>query len=464
MNAPGEDSARTARVGKPLYGGDWRASFSEPEMGSVHVPFVLEGELVRIAAAEPKRSSEPLRAELLEVLQPSPDRVAATCRHFGECGGCQYQHLRPEAQIDLKASILLGLLEGAKVAVPPEGVQVHGAEPYGYRNRMRLRVHGGALGYSRRGSHEFLPIAECAIVSPLLWHAVQVLLTITGSEETRWPASTSEVELFATDDDASLQMSLHVEADVPTLDRDAPSAFRSLCNALRAELPELRGAGLLVRAQIPAKSASRRVQERQRVEVVRWGDTAMIHRVDGREYGVTRGAFFQVNRFLTARMVELVLGQRSGELAMDLFAGAGLFSLALTERFSQVIAVEVGEPAATDLTALMQKAGPPHRAERSTTLDFLRRWQHSSADPQSARQRPALVVADPPRAGLGPEVVRELLRLGPRELVYISCDPVTFTRDARALVESGYAATELHLLDLFPQSFHMETIAVFHPR
>ena len=466
MKPDASKEALEIRIGKPLYGGNWQASIENPETSGVPVPFVAEGELVRIAPAAFEKASGKPQPEVLEILQASVDRAAPRCRHFGECGGCQYQHLQAGPQLQVKASILASLLAEAKIALPLAGLQLHTSEPYGYRNRMRLRVHDGAVGYSRRSSHEFLPIAECPIVSPLLWRAAQNLLRFTTSGRARWPVGISEVELFATDDNAALQMSVHLEATVPAMDRDAPTEFRSLCTALQVELPELRGAGLLVQTEAAAKTsgASKRVQERQRVEVARWGDSAITYRVGVRGYCVSRGAFFQVNRFLTARMVELVASHRGGDLALDLFAGAGLFSLALTERFSRVIAVEIGEPAATDLTALMQKAGPQHRAERATTLNFLRRWPLQLALKPGARQRPDLIVADPPRAGLGPEVVRELLRLAPQELVYVSCDPVTFARDAQALVKSGYAVVELHLLDLFPQSFHMETIAVFHPR
>ena len=467
MDSEAVKEALDIRVGKPLYGGNWHALIEESETGGVLLPFVAEGELVRIVPWTHGKAGEPAQTELLQILEASPDRTASKCRHFGDCGGCQYQHLQAGSQLQVKASILTSLLAQAGIALPPAGLQLHAAaESYGYRNRVRLRVRDGEVGYRRRGSHAFLPIAECPIVSPLLWRAVQALPHITAAPKAKWPAGTSEVEFFATDDNAALQMSLHLQATVPAMDRNAPAAFRSLCTALQAEVPEFRGAGLLVEAEAAAKTsgASRRVQERQRVEVARWGDATMTYRVDGREYRVSRNAFFQVNRFLTRRMVELVVGHRSGDLALDLFAGAGLFSLALTERFSRVIAVEMGEPAATDLIESLQKAGPGHRAERSATLDFLRRWPHDLNDLQSAQQRPDLIVADPPRAGLGPQVVRELLRIAPREFVYVSCDPVTFARDARALVNSGYAAAELHLLDLFPQSFHMETIAVFHPR
>jgi 23S rRNA (uracil1939-C5)-methyltransferase len=192
------------------------------------------------------------------------------------------------------------------------------------------------------------------------------------------------------------------------------------------------------------------------VEIATWGAAGMAYDVGGRTYSVTRNAFFQVNRFLTEAMVQLVAGDRRGEVAWDLFAGAGLFSVALAERFRRVVAVEISEPAATDLATQLGRCAGQHRAVRQTALAFLEAQHRPGAD------APDLVVLDPPRAGLGMAAVRALIATGAREVVYVSCDAGSFARDARALVESGYRISSLHLLDLFPQTFHTETIAVLH--
>lgn len=452
-----------ARVGKARYGG---LSEVEPErtrrswLGpGVEVPFAIEGELVRIALPEGPRARGMQTADLMEVLAPAEGRVMPRCRHFGVCGGCQYQHRSAPSQSTLKADLLRDMLLQAGVSLPEAGIVLHGGEPWGYRNRIRLRVEDGALGYSRRASHVFLPVTECPISAPLLWRAAEQMRELTASGEAAWPGGSSEVELSTTETENALQIALHLRATIDSVDRDAPSAFRQLCEALRKRVPELRGGGVLVQGPAEPTSGSRRVQERQRVEVARWGEPGLLYRVGGRSYSVSRNAFFQVNRFLTERMVGLVMGRRTGTLAMDLYAGAGLFALPLSERFARVIAVEVGEPAASDLAALLRTRGGQHRAERKSTLAFLRNW---TRDVRS--EIPGLVVMDPPRAGLGVDVVQELLKLRAREMVYVSCDPATFARDAKTLIESGYAVAELHALDLFPQTFHMETIAVFHRR
>ncbi len=174
-----------------------------------------------------------------------------------------------------------------------------------------------------------------------------------------------------------------------------------------------------------------------------------------RSYRVTRGAFFQTNRFLVEELVALVADERRGELVWDLYAGVGLFSLALADGFARVVAVEAATPAVRDLQHNLARAGEQHRAIENTTLDFLKR----TATPSSKRP-PELIVLDPPRAGLGIEVCKLLAQVGAPEIVYVSCDPVTLSRDLAALIESGYQLQPMHMIDLFPQTFHMETVSV----
>ena len=382
-----------------------------------------------------------------EAVQAVAAEVAPRCQHFGVCGGCQWQHLSQATQVRRKVEAVLARMEQAGVPVPQ--ITPHAAAEYGYRNRIRLRVEGGRLGYNRYASHAFLPVSECPIAAPLLWSAAAELQELAVGA-TPWPLGSTEVELSTNAEESALQMLLHVDATVGTVDRDAPRHFRALCEAWKRRVAQVAGAGLLVHGELAA--GSRRVQERQRVEVAQWGTPHLEYRVRGQTYTVSRGAFFQVNRFLTGAMVDLVLGERSGRTAWDLFAGAGLFSVPLGVRFPQVIAVEAGQPAAGDLAAALRTTGQNHRAVAQPVLEFLRR---------QALPAPDLIVMDPPRAGVGSAVTQQLGRIGAPELVYVSCDAATFARDARALVHSRYTITELHLLDLFPQTDHTETIAVF---
>ncbi len=387
---------------------------------------------------------------VLSLVEAQPRRAMPRCRHFGQCGGCQLQHVPAEVQLAAKQEAVVSLLSRAGVQNVP-APQTHAAEPWEYRNRVRMRVENGSIGYSRRGSNAFLPIEECPILSPLLWRTARAMQQMVQAGEARWPAGIESFELFANGDETGLQLSVLLDSTVQTIDRDAPAALRTLATTLHAEVPALTGAGLLAKA-VPDAALSRRVRESARVEVARWGTSALLYAVNGTDYRVTRGAFFQVNRFLTDTMQRLVVEGRGGARAWDLYAGAGLFSVPLSKQFRTLTPVEVGQPAAADLQHALQESGPSHRAVHSAVADFLK---------QTHANPPDLVVLDPPRAGLGRDTATRLARAAAAEIVYVSCDADTFARDARTLVDSGYRLTLLHLLDLFPQTFHTETVAVF---
>jgi 23S rRNA (uracil1939-C5)-methyltransferase len=179
-----------------------------------------------------------------------------------------------------------------------------------------------------------------------------------------------------------------------------------------------------------------------------WGRPSLDYAVGSLHYQVSAGAFFQVNRYLVPTLLEEVIAQRSGDIAWDLYAGVGLFAQALAQRFEQVIAVESSPASTADLTRNLHGAG--HKRIMQDTLRFLQ-------SPPAGR--PDLVVLDPPRAGLGAEVCQRIAHIQPKKIIYVSCDPSTLARDLRALQPSGYRPVALTLIDLFPQTFHLETVA-----
>ncbi len=430
------------RIEKIVYGGAGLAHQKDGEGAgkAVFVPFTLPGELVEARLKESQGGFG--EAELVQVLEASGDRVKPGCAHFGECGGCHYQHARYEAQLALKSGILWETLERAGLTELPE-VQIHAGEAWGYRNRIRLRVAEveGALrvGYLRRGSNEFLPVRECPIAAPLLWRAATALLKLAEDvDAARWVKAAVEVEFFTASDESALQMTVFVR-------QKQAAGFEAFCERLQELLPELVGAGaMMLRAE---GSQQGRRTERPR-PIAAWGAEGLSYTAAGEKYWVSRGGFFQVNRFLVDELVRMVAADRRGSLAWDLYAGVGLFSRALKAGFDEVVAVEA---AADDLVKTFK--GDGRRAVPATTVEFLR-----GAVVQ--RERPQLVVMDPPRAGVGAEVCTLLGRVRAQEMVYVSCDPVTLGRDLKAMVDFGYRISELHLVDLFPQTFHQETVVV----
>jgi 23S rRNA (uracil1939-C5)-methyltransferase len=428
------------QIEKVVYGGSGLAHQTEGEGAgrAVFVPFTLPGEVVEASLTGARDGFGD--AVLSQVLQPSVGRVKPGCAHFGECGGCHYQHADYVAQVAMKTEILRETLERAGLKMLPE-IEIHSAEPWGYRNRTQLRVTqtDGAVrvGYNRRGTNEFLAIGECPILAPLLWRAANALpqLAEENSAAGRWAREITEIELFADAAEKNLQMTILVEKD--------QIKFVEFCERMQELVPELGGVGASL---LLAKPAQRRSQKPR--PLGSWGAEGLSYRAAEENYWVSRGGFFQVNRFLVDELVKVVAAGRKGSLAWDLYAGVGLFSRALAREFARVVAVEA---AGNDLLNSFKGAGK--RAVEATTVEFLR-----GAVVQ--RERPDLVVMDPPRAGVGAEVCALLARVSAPTMVYVSCDPVTLARDLKLLVEGGYKVLKVHMMDMFPQTFHLETVVV----
>jgi 23S rRNA (uracil1939-C5)-methyltransferase len=370
----------------------------------------------------------------------APETATPCCPHFGVCGGCQHQDLAYSEQLRLKRSRLEEILHNAPISDLPE-IAVHSGEPWAYRNRIRLRLeHNGDerfVGYNRADSTQFLGISTCPIAAPVLWTAAEALLAAAARDRdtAAWFDAATQVELFCNDDLSRVQLTLLC----PKKTALQPASFTRAIAALN--LPQLAGAAAV---QVEARTG------RPLRTLAETGASGLSYRVGEKSYWVSRGSFFQVNRFLLQTLVDLVTKDRSGELAWDLFAGVGLFSHILARSFAQVTAVEANPTAASDLRVALGKLGAQHIAVEATTLDFLR-----SAVLQ--RDRPELIVLDPPRAGAGAEACTLLQRLAPHSIVYVSCDPTTLARDLRTL-QPHYRIAALHLVDLFPQTSHVETV------
>jgi 23S rRNA (uracil1939-C5)-methyltransferase len=419
------------RVESPVYGGNFACLPGDPQ------PFVIPGELVVLPSGAPA-----------VILEAAPPRVEPLCPHFGVCGGCQYQHAEYGAQLGFKQQILKDIFASAGLLDLP-AMEVHHGPEWAYRNRIRLRVEpfgdGFEVGYSERGANVFLPIRTCPIAAPLLWRAAEaVLASASDPLSRRWLAAISEVEFFCLPDQSQLQAQFFLRVPGPA--HGDATAFPRFCDRLRTVLPELHGAGAE-----PDPELSRR--SRRAFTDLEWGAPGLAYPVAGRTYWVNRGAFFQVNRFLVDRLVELVCAGQRGALAWDLFAGVGLFTAALAETFERVVAVEGAQASAAALVIAGKgtKGRPAFTAIQSATLDFLKGAEHQ-------RDRPELIVLDPPRAGLGAEGSAVLARIAAPKLVYVSCDPVTLARDLAILTREGSGIESVALVDLFPQTFHLETV------
>lgn len=420
----GSAPTHLVRIEKPIYGGAFLARIAGKAM---FVPLALPGEQVRARVVEDKRGYATAEAE--EIIAPSEQRVAPRCPHFGACGGCNYQHANYAAQLAYKQDILRETLERAGV-YPPEDIAVLAGEPWAYRNRIRLAFDAqGRVGYRGRRSHAIVPISECPIAAPLLVKAGLAASEILRSSSLGLRAS--EISLFCDADETELLVSLTVASG-------GKLRIEDFIGALAAEISALKGVEILTeggKGQMPRR-------------VAQWGSDFLIYRAGGINYRVDQGAFFQVNRWLLDRLVERVTAHGHGSLAWDLFTGVGLFAHKLADRFARVTAVE---SAPQSIAALVDNLrGTSASPVKATTLEFLRRG--------GMGERPDLIVVDPPRTGLGAETTALLAEIAAPEIVYVSCDPATLARDLRALIDARYVIDQITLADLFPQTFHLETV------
>ena len=412
------------RTDRLAFGG---SAIARHEGRAVFVSYAAPKELVRVEITAVEKTFA--RAKVLEVLEASPDRTEPRCQHFGECGGCNYQHVAYEAQVSAKSEFVSDALTRIGKFEWADPIVVHHAEPWNYRSRTQLKLKATAgtrpdgsrgridkrerkrmaaaqaekdiaedqklgatripvVGYHYASSNRVLDVKECPVLAPELEKGIETIRTaITGMPRREWPY---QVEGSCGVEGASYS------PDLP---------------GMRKDLVE--------------------------------------HEVLGFRYLIEPESFFQGNRHLVHRLVECAVNKEEGGLVFDLYAGVGLFSLPLSKRFERVISVE-DERRACTLGRVNVKTNGCNNVHylRKTTEQFL----------ASNKERPDLVVMDPPRLGAKPAIPM-LLELKAKRIVYVSCDPQTLARDLRSLVDGGYELEGVEAVDMFPQTYHVEAVA-----
>jgi len=425
-------------IDKLIYGGNGLARLPADDKGpgkAVFLPFVLEGERVEAGITEQKPGFARARAE--KILEASPQRVQPDCPYFGQCGGCHYQHASYDHQLQIKSAILRETFRRvAKLELDRE-IRVHASPPWNYRNRTRLRIRTRpfVLGYNRLRGSELLAVEQCPISSPLINRAIAALWELGRAD--RVSADIREIELFANADDTRLLAELTVQEAGWWHGRKSDVAQFAI--ALRTAVPEITGIAVF-HAVGPGEIETEEIPAELREA---FAAQHLVYATGSASFQVSAGSFFQTNRFLIDELVDLVTADRSGDYCLDLYAGTGLFSVALAKNFREVRAVESSPFSFHDL---MRNCPQNVRLHQESVEDFLG---------ESERD---MVVVDPPRAGLGEKVARALLATGAPRITYVSCDPATLARDLVVLMASGYRIEEVHLVDLFPQTFHIESM------
>jgi len=382
-----------------IYGGD--AMGRLPDGRAVFVPFGLAGEKARVRLTEEKKNFA--RGEIVEILESSKDRIQAKCKHFSECGGCHYQHLPYEKQLEIKTEILIDQLKRiGKIENPPVQPMVACPNPFNYRNHIQFSLdENGKLGFQAPNSNKIVPINECHLPESSIndfWH---------------------QLEFAGKDDDLML-----------VLESESP------------EPPEL---------EIEAGISIAHIYEENSVVIA--GNDHIIIRALDRDFKVSAASFFQVNTVMAGKMIEHLLTNlpiSPTTTLLDLYCGVGLFSAFFAPKCKTVIGIESSPSACEDFIVNLDE------------FDNVELYEGEAEDAISHLEaRPDVVVVDPPRAGLDKRVVDGILKLNPKHIAYVSCDPSTLARDAARLIVGGYKLNDVTPFDLFPQTFHIESISLF---
>lgn len=378
----------------------------------VFVPFATPGERVRVRI--PRERKDYNVGELVEVLTPSPRRITPRCRHFGECGGCHYQHLTYAHQLEVKQKIVVDQMRRiGKMAEPPVRLIIPSPAEWNYRNTMQFHLStDGKPGFRDVSGARVMAIQECHLPQPEIdeaWPNLDID-----------PAAGIDRVMLRAGSDGELLAGLEGNQDKPPeLELDAPLSLHYL------------GCG---------------------GDYLMAGDAYSVMSVNGVNFAVSPRSFFQVNLPQAEAMVQYVLANcdvNAESTALDLYCGVGLFSAFLAPKVKQLVGVELSESACNDFALNLD-------AHDNVSL-YVGKVEEVVS---SLELKPDLVILDPPRAGLDRRVVEYLKEAAPRQVIYVSCDPSTLARDCKRLDEGGFKVESIQPFDLFPHTYHVECVVV----
>ena len=401
------------------YGGETLGRLSDGR--AVFVPFGLLGERVRVRLTEERKNFA--RGEIIEIFETSKDRIQARCKHFGECGGCHYQNLPYEKQLEIKTEILRDQLTRiGKIENPPVQRMVACPNPWNYRNHIQFSLsEKGKLGFVRASdrsspSKDILEISECYLPEP--------------SINDFWP-----------------RLEFEPETGIERV---------SLRTGQEDDLMLMLESGSLEPPELEIEAGISVTHNYEENTVVMAGNDHTFIRVSGRDFKVSAPSFFQVNTDMAEAMVQYLLDHlpiTQASTLLDIYCGVGLFSAFLAPKCRTLIGIEASPSACADFVFNLDQ------------FENVELYEGLAEDViPHLEGKPEVVLVDPPRAGLEKNVVDGILNLKPQVIAYVSCDPSTLARDARRLIEGGYKLKQVAPFDLFPQTYHIESISMFEPK
>jgi len=395
-----------------VYGGETLARL--PDGRAVFIPYSIPEENVLIRLIEEKESYA--RAELLEILSPSPQRIEPRCPHYSTCGGCHYQHLTYDEQLKIKQAILEDQFRRVgKINDPPVKQIISSPLIWNYRNQVQFHVNQmGEIGFKKHRSSLIVPIQEC--------HLPEDNLNLI------WP--TLEVEFIPGLDRISIRSGENGEDELIIFESSDPQPIEFTVDFPLSAVHQGPGG-----------------------EIILSGDDFTVIEVKEYPFVVSAGSFFQVNTQVAELIVDYLLGVlplNEDSIVLDVYCGVGLFSVFIAPRVRKVIGIESSPSAGEDF--LYNLAG----------YDNVELFDAPAEDVlPHLKLTPDLILLDPPRTGITKKVLDSVVTLAPDTLVYISCDPATLARDANRFGKQGYTLQESTPFDMFPQTYHIESVNIF---
>lgn len=399
---------------KLTYGGE--AMGRLPDGRAVFVPFGLPEEQVRLELTEDKKNFA--RGKLLEILKASPERIEPKCKHFGKCGGCHYQNLPYEKQLQAKTEILRDQLQRiGKIENPPVGQMISSPLEWNYRNHVQFHLTAeGRVGFINAKGNSVLPIEECHLPEAgidAFWRELQF-------------ESNKDVERVSLRAGRDEELMVVLESEDP-------------------ETPEF---------EIEADVSVVHLFDEHAVVIA--GQDNLISNVLGKDFCVSAASFFQVNTQMAGKMVEHLTSRLhvdESTILLDVYCGVGLFSKFFAAKCKTVIGIETSESACADFAVNLDEFDNVELYEGAAeeVLPGLAGRLDSST----------CVIVDPPRAGIERHALDAILGIKPQVIAYVSCDPSTLARDAARLIGGGYRLVDVTPFDLFPQTYHIESISIF---
>ena len=402
------------KLEKLTYGGE--AMGRLPDGRAIFVPFGLPGELVRVHLVQDKQNFA--RGELLEILTASPDRIEPKCKHFGKCGGCHYQNMPYEKQLQAKTEILRDQLQRiGKIANPPVKPIIASLLEWNYRNHMQFHLTAeGKLGFVNSKGNSTFPIEECHLPEPGI--------------NNFWP---------------ELHFESNKDFERVSLRSGRDEELMVVLESERLETPEI---------EIEADVSVVHLFDGHSVVIA--GQDYLIINILEKDFRVSATSFFQVNAKMAEKMVEHLLAKlpaASESTLLDVYCGAGLFSKFFAPKCKLVIGIESSESACEDFAINLDEFDNVelYEGEAEEILPGL----------ESRIDNPICMIVDPPRAGIEKHALDAIINIKPQIIAYVSCDPSTLARDAARLMNGGYRLVEVTPFDLFPQTYHIESISIF---